>query len=433
MQTNLADFIRDTSDGRAAESILRKCVHCGFCTATCPTYQLLGDELDGPRGRIYLIKQVLEGHTATATTRQHLDRCLTCRNCETTCPSGVDYGHLVDIGRNVVEQQAPRPFIERLFRGALRTTLANESLFGTLHQVGTQLEPLLPKKLAELVHKPESPGIWPQPRHARRMIVLRGCVQPSLAPRINAAAARVLDTLGISLMEPREQTCCGAVEQHTNAPKAALQRMRRNVDIFCKALDDGAEAIVMTASGCGAMVRDYAHLLRDDPHYAARAQRVVEHTRDLAEVIRDEAITDVMAWPGRTSSGLPPSVHTATRTEVDGSRRRATRESGRAADPCAGRAYLLRLRWRVFDLATGTVQSTADAQIGASGSGRAGTDSDGQYRLLASPAGRHSQAGTPLDRVSGRRFAGKRLTPTKDCRRAVTAPSVCAAIHSRAF
>ncbi len=297
MQTNLADFIRDTSDGRAAESILRKCVHCGFCTATCPTYQLLGDELDGPRGRIYLIKQVLEGHTATATTRQHLDRCLTCRNCETTCPSGVDYGHLVDIGRNVVEQQAPRPFIERLFRGALRTTLANESLFGTLHQVGTQLEPLLPKKLAELVHKPESPGIWPQPRHARHMIVLRGCVQPSLAPRINAAAARVLDTLGISLMEPREQTCCGAVEQHTNAPKAALQRMRRNVDIFCKALDDGAEAIVMTASGCGAMVRDYAHLLRDDPHYAARAQRVVEHTRDLAEVIRDEAITDV-EWRG---------------------------------------------------------------------------------------------------------------------------------------
>jgi glycolate oxidase iron-sulfur subunit len=295
MQTNLADFIRDTSDGRVAENILRKCVHCGFCTATCPTYQLLGDELDGPRGRIYLIKQVLEGHEATATTRQHLDRCLTCRNCETTCPSGVDYGHLVDIGRNVVEQQAPRAWLERAYRQGLRKVLTSETLFSTIHSVGVQLEPILPPKLAQLVHKPDAAGEWPQVRHARRMVVLRGCVQPTLAPRINAAAARVLDQLGISLMETSGQPCCGAVDHHSGGRDAALRRVRQNVDAFTRALDDGAEAIVMTASGCGAMVRDYAHLLRDDPSYAERAQRVVEKTCDLAEVVSAEAL-DAVAW-----------------------------------------------------------------------------------------------------------------------------------------
>ena len=212
METRLADFIKGTPEGTEAEGILRKCVHCGFCTATCPTYQLLGDELDGPRGRIYLIKQVLEGTAATAKTQLHLDRCLTCRSCETTCPSGVQYGRLLDIGRDVVEQQVGRGGAVSLQRAALRKVISNPSLFGPLLKLGQLVRPLLPAALKRKVPARTAPAKpWPQNNHARKMLVLEGCAQPSLSPATNAATARVLDAIGITLVRAQKAGCCGAV------------------------------------------------------------------------------------------------------------------------------------------------------------------------------------------------------------------------------
>src|ERR1700723_312593 len=190
MQTNLAEFIRHTADGDEADAILRKCVHCGFCTATCPTYQLLGDELDGPRGRIYLMKQMFEGAPVTRSTQLHLDRCLTCRACETTCPSGVDYGHLVDIGRAVVESQVRRPLSERLLHWLLREALTRRRLFGGAVAIGRALRFALPQALRAKLGKPRAPGAWPQRTQARKVLLLNACTQPALAPSIDAATAR---------------------------------------------------------------------------------------------------------------------------------------------------------------------------------------------------------------------------------------------------
>jgi glycolate oxidase iron-sulfur subunit len=288
MQTNLADFIKQTAHGQEAEAILRKCVHCGFCTATCPTYQLLGDELDGPRGRIYLVKQVLEGATPTARTQLHLDRCLTCRACETTCPSGVRYGRLADIGREVVEQQVRRPLVQRAARRGLRVVLPHESRFTPLLRLGQLTRGLLPGALKRKVPARRTAPAWPAPRHARRMLVLQGCAQPGIAPEINAHAARVLDRLGISLVAVPGAGCCGAVSHHLAAPEEALGFVRRNVDAWWPAVEAGAEAIVVTASGCGTMVREYGELLAGDPVYAERAQRISALSRDLAEVLAAE-------------------------------------------------------------------------------------------------------------------------------------------------
>jgi len=288
MQTRLAEDIRDTPAGREAGDILRACVHCGFCTATCPTYQLTGDELDGPRGRIYLIKQVLEGAQPSATTRHHLDRCLTCRACETTCPSGVRYGRLADIGRQVVEQRVPRGGGDRLARTLLATVLPRPALFAALLAAGRTLRPLLPRTLAAKVLPARPAGPRPAPRHARRMLLLEGCVQPALVPGINAAATRVLDRLGVSLVAAPSAGCCGAVTHHLSREEAALAAMRRNVDAWWPLVEAGAEAIVITASGCGAMVKDYGHLLAQDARYAARAARVSELARDLSEVVAAE-------------------------------------------------------------------------------------------------------------------------------------------------
>ncbi|HSO07544.1 MAG TPA: glycolate oxidase subunit GlcF [Pelomicrobium sp.] len=289
MQTNLADFIRDTPDGREADAILRACVHCGFCTATCPTYQLLGDELDGPRGRIYLIKQVLEGVPATEKTQLHLDRCLTCRACETTCPSGVKYGRLADIGRGIVEKQVGRGALDAAQRAALRQVLPKPSRFTPLLKIGQALRQLLPRSLRASVPPREAPTPWPEARHERRMLVLDGCVQPGLAPNINAAAARVLDRLGISLVRAPEAGCCGAVSYHLTAHEEGLDYMRRNVDAWWPHVEAGAEAIVMTASGCGAMVVEYGHLLRHDARYAEKAAKISALARDLSQVIETEA------------------------------------------------------------------------------------------------------------------------------------------------
>ncbi len=288
MQTSLAEFIKDTPAGREAESILRKCVHCGFCTATCPTYQLLGDELDGPRGRIYLMKQALEGQPVTTKTLLHLDRCLTCRSCETTCPSGVQYGRLLDIGRSVVNERVDRPTIDTLQRKALASVLPRRGLFTFLLALGRIVRPLLPGVLKEKVPAAGNPGTWPSARHARRMIALAGCVQPALAPDINAAAARVLDRIGISLVEAPGAGCCGAVRYHLDYQADGLDDMRAMIDAWWPHVEAGAEAIVMTASGCGVTVKDYAHLLAGDPKYADKARRVSALTRDLCEVLEPE-------------------------------------------------------------------------------------------------------------------------------------------------
>jgi len=289
MQTELADWIRDTPEGIEANAILRKCVHCGFCNATCPTYQLLGDELDGPRGRIYLIKQVLEGAAPTQKTQLHLDRCLTCRACETTCPSGVEYGRLVDIGRGLVEAKVGRSVLASLERRALSAVLPRSWVFAPLVAQGRLSRPFLPQAVAAKVPVAPAPaGNWPAPRHARRMLALAGCVQGSLAPRINAAAARVLDRAGISLIEAPGAGCCGALRYHLNQHKPGLGDMRALIDAWWPLVEGGVEAIVMTASGCGTTVKEYRHYLALDPAYARKAARISELCRDIAEVVAAE-------------------------------------------------------------------------------------------------------------------------------------------------
>jgi glycolate oxidase iron-sulfur subunit len=289
MQTNLADFIKDTPQGREAEAILRKCVHCGFCTATCPTYQLLGDELDGPRGRIYLMKQVFEGEPATAKTQLHLDRCLTCRSCETTCPSGVQYGRLLDIGRAVVAQQVPRSGLARLQRQALAAVLPRPALFNPLLALGRIARNVLPKVLDDVVPgQPARARAWPIGGHPRRMLVLEGCVQPALSPATNAAAARVLDKLGVSLVRAPNAGCCGAVTFHLDAQEQALAAMRHNIDAWWPHIEQGAEALIFTASGCGVMITDYGHLLAHDPAYAERAKRIAAMACDLSSAIEKQ-------------------------------------------------------------------------------------------------------------------------------------------------
>ena len=276
MQTQLAPVFQGTRDGEAAEAILRKCVHCGFCTATCPTYQLLGDELDGPRGRIYLMKQVLEGAPVTRSTQLHLDRCLTCRNCETTCPSGVQYGHLVDIGRRIVDQRVERPRGERLLRMALKEGLTSP-LFGPAMKLGRLVRPLLPAALKNKVPAAAGPraNLWPTRTHPRKVLLLMGCVQPSMMPNINSATARVLDAAGIQTLVADGAGCCGAIRTHLNDEAGGLADMRRNIDAWWPALSAGeVEAIVMNASGCGLAVREYGHALAHDAAYADKARRV---------------------------------------------------------------------------------------------------------------------------------------------------------------
>ena len=305
MQTALAPEYQGTALGQEAEAILRKCVHCGFCTATCPTYQLLGDELDGPRGRIYLIKQVLEGHAPTRETQLHLDRCLTCLNCETTCPSGVQYGHLIDIGRQVVEAKVARPPAEARTRALLRRGLSSP-LFGPAMRLGQSLRGLLPATLRAKVPAPRPAGAWPRRTHARKVLLLEGCVQPSMAPGINAATARVLDAAGIECVLARGQGCCGAVKYHLADGAGGLAQMRANVDAWWPHIERGTvEAIVINASGCGAMVKDYGHLLRHEPRHAERAARVSAMARDVSELLpelvaalrgRVRPPAEVLAW-----------------------------------------------------------------------------------------------------------------------------------------
>jgi glycolate oxidase iron-sulfur subunit len=287
MQTNLAPEFKNTPDGNAAEAILRKCVHCGFCTATCPTYQLLGNELDGPRGRIYLMKQVLEGMTPTRETQLHLDRCLTCRNCESTCPSGVDYGHLVDIGRKIVDAKVERPVSEKAVRWALKEGLPSP-LFAPAMAMGQLVRPLLPASLKNKVPAKQAIGAIPTRSHARKVLMLEGCVQPAMSPNINTATRRVLDAAGIQTLTAPKAGCCGAVKFHLNDQDGGKAHMRINIDAWWPLVEsDQVEAIVMNASGCGVTVKEYGHILQDDPQYAEKAKKISDLTKDLSELLPD--------------------------------------------------------------------------------------------------------------------------------------------------
>jgi len=300
MQTQLAEFIRHTHQGKEADAILRSCVHCGFCTATCPTYQLLGDELDGPRGRIYQIKEVLEGQPASVRIREHLDRCLTCRACETTCPSGVQYGRLLDIGRATVERQTRRPLLQRLQRQALLRIMPYPARISPLLKLAHALRPLLPPFLRQKV-----PAITPaapvlSQTHTRRMLMLDGCVQSATNPGINGAATRLLNRLGIQLSVAPQVACCGALAHHLSAEAQARETARRNIDAWLPELDAGAEAILITASGCAVHLKDYGHLLADDPAYADKARRVAHAAKDPVEILEQEDLAALAIAPAPT-------------------------------------------------------------------------------------------------------------------------------------
>jgi glycolate oxidase iron-sulfur subunit len=287
VQTHLSPEFSDTAEGKEAAAILRKCVHCGFCNATCPTYQLLGDELDGPRGRIYLIKQVLEGAEVTRSTQLHLDRCLTCLNCQTTCPSGVEYGHLVDIGRKLVEARVARPPADRAVRWSLKEGLTSR-LFAPAMLLGRALRPVLPKVLRDKVPARAIDRALPQaPRtHTRKVLMLQGCVQPSMMPNIDRAAARVLDIAGIQTVYAAGAGCCGALRTHLSDHQGGLADMRRNIDVWMPLLAAGdVEAIISSASACALSVKEYGHALAGDAAYAGKAARISALARDLSELL----------------------------------------------------------------------------------------------------------------------------------------------------
>ena len=301
MQTNISKEFEGNPEVVAAEEILRKCVHCGFCLATCPTYNILGDELDSPRGRIYQIKQVLEGTAADAGTQLHLDRCLTCRNCETTCPSGVEYGRLLDVGRQIVEERVERPLGQRLMRKMIQQVLPYPSRVGPLVKLGQLMKPVLPAKLAASVpHRftmvdavaRDTPAIDSNQSSAglqtgvssRRMVLLEGCVQPSMAPLTNTVAINVLKRLGIEVVSG-QSVCCGAIDHHLNDADRARDFARKNIDMWWAEVELGAEAVLITASGCGSMVKDYAHLFENDPEYREKAAKITAMTRDISEVL----------------------------------------------------------------------------------------------------------------------------------------------------
>ena len=291
MQTSIDNTIKLTQSGQEADAILRKCVHCGFCNATCPTYQLLGDELDGPRGRIYLIKQALEGNEVSRKTQTHLDRCLNCLACETTCPSGVEYHHLLDIGRNFIEQRVQRSGYDNVRRKLLRRILPYNRRFSFLLSLGKLMSFVLPDAVKRIIPAGQTRLSWPDKQHQRKMLVLDGCVQPSLAPNINTATARVLSALGISLVNIDKAGCCGAVSWHLSAPEEAKVFMRQNIDAWWPSIEEGVEAIVMTASGCGSVVKEYGAYLADDKNYAQKARRVSELTKDISEILGNEDLS----------------------------------------------------------------------------------------------------------------------------------------------
>jgi glycolate oxidase iron-sulfur subunit len=290
MQTSILAEILNTPEGQEADSILRRCVHCGFCTATCPTYQLLGDERDSPRGRIYLVKQLLEGEEVTRQSQIHLDRCLTCRSCETTCPSGVEYHRLADIGREMLEKQLRRPLRERVLRYLLRKVIPYRTRFGLLLTIGRLARPLLPIKLKRKVPPRQKASKWPINKHNRSMILLNACAQKDCTPNTNAATSRVLDKLGIEVIDATKAGCCGAVSHHLAQAEEGKRFMRKNIDAWWPYVEQGTEAIIITASGCGAMIKEYGTVLKNDPLYDEKAEKISAICKDISEVLAEENI-----------------------------------------------------------------------------------------------------------------------------------------------
>ena len=313
MRTQINVKYIDHPEISEADSILRSCVHCGFCNATCPTYQELGDERDGPRGRIYLIKQMLETGEVSEKTQTHLDRCLTCRSCETTCPSGVKYGRLAEIGRDIMEDQLERPFQQKLLRWLIRKVLPYSRRFGFLLRLGQSVRPVLPSSLKAVVPIRQIKLTLPKQQQTRQMLVLAGCAQPSATPNTNIVAARVLDKLGISLLTAPDAGCCGAVSYHMTAHEEGLGFMRRNIDAWWPYIEAGVEAIVISASGCGSMVKEYGEKLSKDSAYAAKAKRVSELAKDLGEVLFKEDLSqlDLQGMGRKTAVHCPCSLQHA--------------------------------------------------------------------------------------------------------------------------
>lgn len=305
MQTKTTEFLLNSALGQEADNIIRSCVHCGFCNATCPTYQLLGDERDSPRGRIYLIKQVLEGQATSRKTQLHLDRCLSCRACETTCPSGVQYGHLVDIGRQLIDDKVTRSVTEQIKRVTLRKLLPYPQRFAVLLTTLQLLKPLLSKSLKQQIPARQTSRIKTdyhsqKPLQTRKMLILQGCIQSIATPNTNSAAANILHKLGIDLISPRQAGCCGAVSQHLTAEQEALDFMRSNIDAWWPYIEQGITAIVITASGCGTMIKEYTYLLKHDIQYADKAKRVSELAKDISEILAAEELP---------LARIKPSIH----------------------------------------------------------------------------------------------------------------------------
>lgn len=311
MRTEFAEALRDDPDFAQSESIIRRCVHCGLCTATCPTYLLLGDELDSPRGRIYLIKNMLEGgRPADEKTVRHIDRCLSCLACTTTCPSGVDYMHLVDHAREHIERTYRRPAPDRLLRALLLRVLPNPRWFRWLARIGSLLRPLstlAPGPLGALldaaprqVHPPareQLPGVFaPTCQRKQRVLLLSGCVQPALAPQINAATIRFLNRRGCEVVIAKGGGCCGALAHHLGDRNRARRAAAANIRAWNTILEEGdIDAVLVNASGCGTMVKDYGHLFRNDPDLAEDAKRVSGLARDIAEHIAADGLEGAKA------------------------------------------------------------------------------------------------------------------------------------------
>ncbi|MBF2761115.1 MAG: glycolate oxidase subunit GlcF [Ectothiorhodospiraceae bacterium AqS1] len=349
MRTRLAAFIRDSRQGQEADAILRKCVHCGFCTATCPTYQLLADELDGPRGRIYLIKELLEGAEVSERTRTHLDRCLGCRACETTCPSGVRYARLAEIGKDVVEKRLERPLPDRLRRRLLLWLIPHRRRFAFFLGLGRLARPFLPRTLALRIPAARGAGRWPKAVHARRALALEGCVQGAAAPEIDAAAARVLDSLGISYLRMPASGCCGAASRHLGAHEEALEMMRRNIDAWWPEIEAGAEAIGISSSACAAEVKEYGHSLAHDPRYASKAERVSSLAKDLSEIVAAEDLLESTPPPQRKGAARNGGPAPPARTQSESASKPKTRQRIAFHCPCT-LAHAQRLNGVVEDI-----------------------------------------------------------------------------------
>ncbi|MFK7975420.1 MAG: glycolate oxidase subunit GlcF [Halioglobus sp.] len=291
MHIELHPRFADTPQGKEAQALTSACVHCGFCLATCPTYLDTRDERDSPRGRIYLVKQLLETGEAGPATQTHLDRCLTCRNCETTCPSGMEYGQLLDIGKGLMEKEAPRSLVASTFRAGIRALFSRPTLLRLLMLPAQGVRRVLPLALKAKVPPYQKAGALPEQTHTRTMLILEGCVQRAATPLTNGAAKRVMHRLGITLVGAPRAGCCGALDYHLGAHDPGLNAMRNNIDAWWPHIENGAEAIVSSASGCGAMLIDYGRLLAHDPGYAEKAQRVSALSKDLSELVAAEDLT----------------------------------------------------------------------------------------------------------------------------------------------